>query len=898
MTSLAAFLAQVLPLGQRTRRALDETVADWACEARAASSLWQRAVVAGRAVVAMTRMLVFAAAARVADRVNGRSPALPTPPPPGVAMRFDALVREIRIGIRRLLRQPGFAVASVATLALGIGANTAVFSVVQHVLVTPLPYANPDGVAVIWNKWRGFDKTWVSDAEVVDYRTRVGAFAELGAWSVTQVNVTGDGDPVRVGAAFVTPDVFTVLGTPPIVGRTFTASDAQATTSSVVVLGYGIWQQRFGGAAVIGRTVRINGSAREIVGVMPRGFQLPTDYVQDAAEPTQLWLPYRLEEMNRNSHGLHAVARLRGDVTIARANEELAAVTRQLTSEGKYPEPMQFSAFALSATDEAVASVRPALLLVFGAVACLLLIACANVANLLLVRSEGRIREMAVRSALGASRRALVRQLVIEASILAAAAACAGIACAWAMLRMVVATDATSLPRVDAVALDWRTLTFGVAVSAATFLLFALVPAWRASRVDLVESLKDGSQNSSASERRQRLRGGLIVAETAVALVLVTGAGLMLRTVWNLQRVDLGFDPHRVLTMRLALPADGYETPEAVNTFYADVLSRVRALPGVERAGLLRALPLATQIGDWSLTIEGRAPTPGVSTPGDWQVATAGGAESLGERLLAGRWLTDSDTATSANVVLVNDAMAKAYWPGQDPLGRRVRMGGPTRPWATVVGIVGNVRHNGVTTAIKPKFYRPLTQFHLSSGGPVRNMTLVVRTAGDPIALAPAVAAEVRTLDRDLPIAAVRSMDDVVKTSIVTPRLTGALLLTFALLALALAALGIYSVLSYVVAARRQEIGIRLAIGAAPSRVVRLVIRQGVGYAAAGALVGLVASGLTSRLLASLLHGVEPLDPATFIAAPALLVAVAVRASLVPAWRATRVDPLNAMRVD
>jgi predicted permease len=533
-------------------------------------------------------------------------------------MKLDVLVRDLRIAVRGLVRHRGFTVAALATLALGIGANTAVFTVIRHVLLAPLPYQEPDRAAVIWSQWRGFDKTWVSDAELIDYQTRIGAFEEVGGWSVLQVNLTGDGDPIRIGAALVTPNLFSTLGVRPFLGRGFTGAEADQVPSTVVVLSYELWQTRFGGADVIGRPVQVNGITREIVGIMPKGFQLPTDYVIDVEEPTRLWAPLRLNAANRGSHGYYAAARLKPGATLTQANAELASLTRQLTADGLYPEAMRFTAFAVSTTDEAVAAVRPALWLVFGAVACLLLVACANVANLLLVRGEGRAREMAVRCALGAVRWRLVRQLIGEAAILAAAAAVCGIALAWVALRLLITSGAAVLPRAGTIALDWRVIGFAVLVSAVTLLLFALVPAWRAARVDLVETLKDGSQNASAGARRQRLRGALVVAEVALALVLVTGAGLMLRSLWNLQRIDLGFDPDRVLTLRLALPASQYDTPERVIAFYDRLLADVRALPGVERAGLIRLLPLAT---DRRLGADDRGLHPSAGGQHAWRLA-------------------------------------------------------------------------------------------------------------------------------------------------------------------------------------------------------------------------------------------------------------------------------------
>jgi len=809
---------------------------------------------------------------------------------------FEGLLRDLKVGIRGLVRRPGFTLAAILTLALGIGANTAVFSVIQHVLLAPLPYREPDRAVVIWSKWRGFDKTWVSDAETIDYRTRVRSFADAGAWSVQQVNLTGDGDPVRIGAAAVTPNLFSVLGAVPVGGRAFTEDEAKASPATVVILSHGLWQRRFGGEPVIGRSIQVNGVARQVVGVMPKNFQLPTDYVVDAEEPTQIWLPYLLTPDNRGNHGLHAAARLRDGVTIQQANAELKSLTDTLTKEKLYPEAMQFSAFAVTTTDEAFAAIRPALGLVFGAVGFLLLIACANVANLLLVRADGRIREMALRCALGADRWRLVRQLLTEGAVLAVAAAALGMGFAWFALRGLIAMEATALPRVTDVTLDMRVIGFASLLAVVTLVIFALVPAIRAARVSLVDAFKDGSPQTSAGVQRQRLRGALVVAELALAVMLLSGAGLMLRSLWNLSRIDLGFNPDRVLTMRLALPAAQYDTPEKVVGFYQPLLDRVRNLSGVERAGLLRLLPLAAPIGDWGLTVEGYTPPPGVGTPGDWQVATAGGPEALGERLVAGRWLTDRDTDGAQDVALINEAMAQKYWTGQDPIGRRFRMGGDTRPWITVVGIVGNVRHNGVTAEIKPKFYRAHGQFHRSTGNPARNMTLVVKTAGDPLMLVGAVRNEVRALDGSLPIAAIRSMQDVVNTSIATPRLTGWLLGTFAALALALAAVGVYGVLSYVVSHRRQEIGVRIAMGAGPGRVLGLILRGGVALAGAGVVVGLVLAALATSLVGALLHGVEPLDPLTFAAAPVVLFVVAIGASLIPAWRATRVDPARAMR--
>jgi predicted permease len=813
---------------------------------------------------------------------------------------FENLRRDSVIGIRGLLRQPGFTAAALVTLALGIGANTAVFSVIRHVLLAPLPYQDADRVVMIWSQWRGFPKTWVSDAEALDYRT-VPAFADAGAWSGSQVNLTGDGaDPARVGAAFVTPNTFAILGVAPRLGRVFTDVEAQATVAPSVVLSDGLWRRRFGAATdVLGKTMLVNGVAREIVGIMPPGFQLPTDFVADAEEPTELWLPLQLNQANRGSHGLYAAARLKAGATVERANAELKALTDTWTRTGLYPVAMEFTAFAITTTDEALATVRPALLLVFGAVGFLLLIACANVANLLLVRADGRAREMAVRCALGADRWRLVRQVLTESAVLAAVAAGLGIGLATIAMSFVGSMNETTLPRAHGVSIDAVVLLFSVALTIATLLLFSLVPALRAARVDLVDTLKDGTQSASVGRTRQRLRSGLVVAETALAVVMLAGAGLMLRSLWSLQQIDLGFNPDRVLTMRLALPASQYDTPEKSVGFYQELLTRVRALPGVEQAGLERILPLATAIGDWGLQIEGYMPPPGVGSPGDWQIASAGGPEALGERLMRGRWLTDADAIGAQDVALINEAMALKYWAGRDALGGRFRMGNNVqRPMITVVGIVGNVKHNGVTAEVKPKFYRPFGQFHQSTGNPARNMTLIVKAAGDPRALATPIRAEIRKMDAHLPVAAVQTMAEIVADSMATPRITGSMLGLVALLALALAAVGIYGVLSYVVSQRRQEIGIRVAIGADRRHVLGLVFRNGLALAMGGIVLGLALAAAGTRVIATQLHDVKPLDPVTFSAVALILIVVSAGACLVPALRAMRVSPTRALRAD
>lgn len=812
---------------------------------------------------------------------------------------FDTVRQDLTAAARGLRRAPGFAAAAALTLALGIGATSAIFAVVNAVLLAPLPYADAERRVALWNRWTGFDKTWLSELETIDYRRLCRTLESVAAWSSGQANLTGGGEPVRVGYAEVTPNTFAVLGSRPIAGRTFAEGDDREGFDRVVVIGHRLWQAYYGGEMdVVGRELQLDGVARTIVGIMPPGFQLPTDFGEDAAEPTQLWVPLYLDpaSTDRGNHGYYGAAVLAEGATAAQASAELRSIAAAWTREGLYSPGDEFYTFAVPLEDEVRGAIRPVLILLGAAVAFLLLIACANVANLLLARAEGRQREIAVRAAIGAGPWRIARQLLTESLVLALCGTAGGVAVALGAAHAIRVFDPASLPKLGVVDLDARVLAFTAVVGIATTMLFGLVPVLRASRVQLTDALRDGSVTATAGGSRLRLRAVLVVAETALAVVLVTGAGLMIRSVDALQRVEVGFDPDSVLTMRLALPAASYETPEQVVGVYERLLERVRALPGVRRAGLMRALPLGTTIGDTGLDIEGFVETPGNNIQVDWQVVSSGAIEALGERIVRGRSFTRADGPDAPLVAVINETMAAKYWPGRDPIGHRVRQGPPSRPWMTVVGVVADVRHNGLEAAVKNKLYRPHTQFYRSANFAVRSMHLLVKTEGEPMALAAPIRAEVRAIDPLLPVASVRTMNDVIATAMSQPRLAQWVLLLFGALALALAAIGLYGVLSYVVSERHHEIGIRMAIGADPRDVRSMVLRQGLTMALAGVAAGLGASFALARVIEGLLHGVAPHDPLTFVASPAVLVVVALVASGVPAWRATRVSPLQALR--
>ncbi|MET0398767.1 MAG: ABC transporter permease [Longimicrobiaceae bacterium] len=797
---------------------------------------------------------------------------------------MQTLLQDLRFALRTLLRSPAFAGVAILTLALGIGAVATLFSVVDGVLLRPLPFREPDRlVSVSPALLRG---------EYVLARDRSRSFAELGGYQGgVGFGLSGGGEPERVTGAYASTNLFAALGAEPLLGRGFAAGEDQPGRGAVVVLGHGLWRRRFGGdPAAVGRTVTLDGEPRTVVGVMPAEFRFPS------AE-TELWVPVPLDPAPHavgalwGMGGFQAVGRLAPGATPRQALAELGALARAMRAENPLwtpPEPYRADAAVVPLRDAVVGEVRPTLLVLLAAVGFVLLIACANVANLLLARGLGRAREMALRSALGAGRGRLVRQLLTESLVLALAGGAAGLLLASWGLRWLVAALPADTPRLAEVALDGRVTALALGATLLTGVAAGLLPAWRVTRRELQGPLREGA---GAGGGRRRLSGVLVAAEIGLAMVLVVGAGLLIRSVRALVAVDPGFRTERVVSARIDPPESLYGDPARQRAFYAEVLGRVQALPGVGAAGLTSQLPLGGEPSSWATAVEGVTLDPNALPMFDRRAVTPEYLRTLGVRLVRGRAFTAADREDAPPVALVDEAAARRFWPAEDPVGKRI--GHPwANDWMTVVGVVAEVRSAGLAGEQNPAYYVPFAQ------KPGAGMTLVARTTSPPEALAGSLRAVVAGVDPRVPVSRVRAMDEWVAQSVARPRLTAVLLGAFAGLALLLGAVGVYGVVAYTVGERTREIGLRIALGAGVGDVVGMVLRQGALLAAAGIGAGLLASLAATRALAGLLYGVTATDPLTFAVVPAILAAAALLATWLPARRASRVDPMSALRGD
>ena len=825
----------------------------------------------------------------------------------GASWFFDAL-SDLRFAVRSLRHRPGLTAAAAITLGLGIGATATVFGVVKRVLLAPLPYDDPGSVVAVWSAWKGFDQTWLSYDEWEGWQARVKAFADIGLYGVGAATIDGD-SPERVRSASIQANVLPIFGVRPVRGRGFTADEDRPGGPAVVVLSHELWERRFGAdPSIVGRPIQISGASRLVVGILPAGFKLPLDY--STGERTDVYLPMATDATNEGalpgpefprggaSHGFYGVARLAPGASAATANAELRAIVAELEKFG-YMANVGFRAYAVPMDEQITGRVRPALLVVLGAVVLVLLIACANVAGLLLVRGEARRRELAVRVALGAGTKRLARLLVTESAVLAALGGAAGVTLAYVAVRLLRANAPAGLPRLTETSVDGGVLFFALVVTAVTALLTGALPLAHATRLGISGELREGGRGATTGRARLRWRQALVATEIALAVVLVAGAGLMIRTVRNLLTIDPGFRADGVLTMRVSTPATWYPDSVKVALFWDDVQRRVSALPSVKSVAAVGLLPLATAMGDWGLQVEGYMPPPNQGTPGDWQVVTPGYFETMGLTLREGRAFTSGDDMRGPLAMIVNRAFEERYFAGRAALGGRVRIGGSdSTQWYTIVGVVDDVRHNALVGTVKPQFYATLAQFATAPGNTRRSMSLVVRTDGDPKALIQPVRAAVKAVDPRLPVSEVRTMREIVDAAIGGQRFAMDALGVFGLVALLLSAVGILGIVSQVVASRLHEFGIRAALGATPGDLMSIALRAGVRQALTGLGVGIVAALVLTRVLRTLLHGVSPTDPLTFAAVVAVTGVVAVIASAAPARRAARIDPNEVLRVE
>jgi predicted permease len=810
--------------------------------------------------------------------------------------------QDIRHGIARLVRDRGFAAITIITLALGIGANTAVFSLVKAALLSPLPYGDADRLTAIWGADRA-EATHLSLREVYTYPRESQSFVDIAGYQEYDASFTGGAEPELIRGGSATPNLFEVTRAHAMLGRTFSPADTAGGTSDVIVISHGLWQRRFGGAAdIIGRSIQVNGRARTIIGVMPASFRLPNDYA--SIRPTEAWVPEVVDPANLGAWGSRSysgLARLKDEVTPAAATSELSVVASRWVKAGYVRARPDGTLGGLArrvipAQDFITGQVRGALMILFGSVAFVLLIACANVANLQLARADLRRREVAVRTALGAGRGQIVSQLLTESVLLSIAGAAAGLAVAWAGLQIVVTLRPANLPRLDETTLDGTVLLFTVVLAVITGLLFGLLPALQLSRPDVTNALKDGGRTGTAGRSRQLARRSLVVLQLASSVVLALAAGLLIRSLVELNRVDLGFNPSNVLTAQLQVPATSYPQSADVVRFYRQAVERMAQIPGVRAAGAVRVLPLARTIGDWSIKIEGRPYVPEENPNGDYQAVTPGYFQAMGLKLVRGRFLTDGDREDTMPAVVINDTMAARYWPNEDAVGRQFMMGTDDKPWLTIVGIVGTVRHNAVVEEPRAEMYVAHAQLPAHIGSTPRGMTVVLKTDSNPLALAGQVRDAVRSIDRNLPVSDIRTMEQVTATALSQPRFVTFLLALFAGTALTLAAIGIYGTISLLVAERTQEMGIRLALGANRPAILKLVLGQGMLLTGIGLSIGVAGATILMRALSGLIYGVGTLDPLTFVAVPALLCAVALLACFLPARRAASVDPITTLR--
>ena len=803
---------------------------------------------------------------------------------------MQTLLQDLRYAVRLLVKSPSFTMVALGTLALGIAANAAIFSVVNTLLLRPLPYADPGRLVMLWQDLRergGPEDEWLAPAHFFDWRGRSQSFESSAIYRGAGPNLTGAGEPEQLSAWMVTGDFFRTLGIAPLLGRDFRADDDAPGAPLTTILTHGLWVRRFGGdPGIVGRAITLNREPVTVIGVLPPSYRNPFD-------APEIFMPLRLNPVgaSRGNITLRMIARLKADATMAAAQAEMAAVGAALAAE--HPDTDGGSTIRLTRLhDEVVGDVRTPLLALLGAVALVLLIACANVANLQLARASIRGREIAIRTALGAGRRRIVGQLLTESVVLGALGSAAGLLLATWALDALVAAAPEGTPRLGEVRMDASVAAFGIVLALGTSIVFGLVPALQSLRLDVAATIKEGGRGAGAAQAGVVARSLFVVAELALALMLIAGAGLLMRSLANLRGVDPGFNPDRVLTGTVALPGIGYEKAPQVRTFYASLLERLQTTPGVEHAGLVSVLPFSGSDTDTSFRIEGR---PAPQKPGDeptawYRMVSAGYLRAIGMRMEAGRFIERTDVDGSRRVAVVNQTLANRYWPGESPIGQRI-VAGEGEPF-TIVGVVRDVRHRTLRADPLGQMFLSYQQFT------PRRMTVVLRTAADPAGVVPALRQHLAALDPNLPLSSVATMDALVGDSLGLPRTIAFLMGVFAAASLALAAIGIYGLMSYAVTLRTQEFGIRMALGAGGGDVLRLVLGQAARLTLAGVAAGAAGAYGAARLIGSLLFGVSASDAPTFAATALLLAGIALLASYLPARRAVSLDPVTALRAE
>jgi putative ABC transport system permease protein len=799
------------------------------------------------------------------------------------------VARDVRYALRMLLRNPGFTSIALLTFAVGIGINTAVFSVFNGVLLRPLPYPDAERITMMWldNRVQGIKEDIGSYPNYRDWREQNTTYEHVAAYTGASMTMTGADEPERLSAAQTTANFFAVMGIQPVLGRVFTEEQEKVGNDAVVVLSHGLWLRKFGGAEdVIGKTIVLNGRAHEIIGVMAPELDLP--------QKTQLWKPLAVADAlraQRSAFWLPVIGKLKPGVTVTQAQTEIGGIADRL--EKAFPQAQAgFGAYIVPIHKQLVGDIERSLVVLMAAVGCVLLIACANLGNLMLGRTAARRKELAIRTALGARRGRLIRQIITETFVIAIAGSALGLIFAFWATEFFVRLGGDAIPRKEAIAIDGRVLMFTLGLAAISALLAGVIPAIQASRAAVRDHLQEGGREGGTGGSR-RTRSVLIAAEMALAFILLAGAGVLVRTLWTMEKVDRGFDADGVAVMTLSLPQTLFAGPDEVRGFYTRLLDRVRTLPGVESAATATGIlqPLLANSGIY--TIEGKpAPPPGQQIEYPIEIVSPGFFETLKIQLAAGRFFTSADHVTAPLVAIVNETFAKSAWPGQDPIGRRIRPGGDTStaPWITVVGVIKDVHRADLRRAVRPEIYGSNLQ------RVPRTQMLIVRTANDPSQILPVIRREVQAMNPMLPLFATGTLEGELSETLSQPRFRAVLLAGFAIIAMLLASIGIYGVTAHAVNQRTQEVGVRMALGAQRSDVLLLMLQQHLRPALIGVALGIAGAFALGRFIQSMVYGVGAADPITFVLMGLLLLSVAFAACLLPARRATRVDALVALR--